>query len=45
MISWILRKFNLRAVRKTNDIRVVAEIITRPEGGIELMIEPRKPNN
>ena len=41
MISAILRKFNIRAVRETNDIPVIAEIITRPQGGITLILEPR----
>jgi len=41
MIAAILRKFNLKAVRKTEDIPVVAEIITRPEHGITLILEPR----
>ena len=42
MISSIIRNFHLHALRKTNDIPVIPEIITRPQGGITLVLKPRK---
>ena len=42
MISAILRKFHIRALRKTEEIEVSPEIILRAEGGIKLHLQPRK---
>jgi len=42
MLSHLVRNFSWKSLRVTNEIPVLAEIITRPKGGIDVVLERRK---
>ncbi|CAG5108500.1 Oidioi.mRNA.OKI2018_I69.chr1.g3826.t1.cds [Oikopleura dioica] len=41
ILSHLLRNFTWKSTRKTNEIPVLAEIITRPKGGIDIILEEK----
>ncbi|KAK7864372.1 hypothetical protein R5R35_010971 [Gryllus longicercus] len=41
VLSAVLRRFRVRALDAPSDVRLYAELVLRPQGGIRLVIEPR----
>ena len=42
MLSTILRNFNLRTTKQSKDLKLIPEVILRPQGGIPVTLEKRK---
>lgn len=43
ILASVLRKFNVEACQKREELRPVGELILRPEKGIWINLEKRKP--
>ena len=45
ILSSLLRKFNVHAVTKPQDISLLAELVLRPKNGLHVQFSKRSTNN
>ena len=42
VLSYILRNYEVKSLDRREDIRILSELVIRPENGIRITVEPRK---
>lgn len=43
VLSYILRNYKITATERFEDLTLMVDLILRPESGIKVRLEPRKP--